>query len=44
MTYEGQWIDNAKNGQGKQTWKQGYHYDGEWKDGERTGNAKFTTL
>ncbi len=41
-TYEGQWKDGLKHGNGKFTWEDGGAYEGQWKDGLMHGNGKYT--
>ena len=32
LNYEGCWENGLRNGQGKQTWKDGSQYEGNWVD------------
>eukprot|EP00486_Rosalina_sp_Unknown_P003483 CAMPEP_0201568190 /NCGR_PEP_ID=MMETSP0190_2-20130828/9137_1 /ASSEMBLY_ACC=CAM_ASM_000263 /TAXON_ID=37353 /ORGANISM="Rosalina sp." /LENGTH=208 /DNA_ID=CAMNT_0047989041 /DNA_START=85 /DNA_END=711 /DNA_ORIENTATION=- len=42
-TFEGDFVDGKKTGQGIYFWKeQNATYDGEWNEDVRTGNGKFT--
>ena len=36
-TYEGEWVGTKKNGQGVETWPNGYIYKGEFKNSEWSG-------
>ena len=40
--YEGQYVDDKKEGRGKFTWPDGRIYDGEWKDGRQHGTGTYT--
>ena len=40
-TYEGEWVGTKKNGQGVETWPNGYIYKGEFKDSEWSGGRCF---
>jgi hypothetical protein len=40
-SYEGDWINNKRNGQGTYTWKDGDIYEGEWVDNKRIGKGKM---
>ena len=31
-SYEGQWLDNYRQGNGRYTWPSGAYYDGNWID------------
>ena len=33
-SYEGQYVDDKKQGSGKYTWPDGRYYDGDWQDGK----------
>ena len=33
VTYEGEWLDGLRDGQGKQVWPCGSYYEGDWKRG-----------
>ncbi|CAE7548069.1 spl-1 [Symbiodinium sp. CCMP2456] len=39
--YDGQWLGNARDGLGKQTWPDGAEYIGEWKNNVVTGMGSF---
>jgi len=39
--YEGYFVNDKREGQGKFTWKDGRIYDGMWKDGKQHGRGKF---
>ena len=41
-TYEGNWIGTKKNGQGIETWPNGYIYKGEFKNSEWNGQGILT--
>lgn len=41
-TYDGQWRQGLKCGQGKEFWASGDHYEGEWKDSFRHGRGRYT--
>ena len=41
-TYEGEWKDGKRHGQGKFTYASGDTYEGEWKDGKSHGQGKLT--
>ncbi len=41
IMYDGEWLDDEKNGTGTMTWSTGNRYEGEWKDDVRNGNGKF---
>ena len=41
-TYEGEWKDGQKHGQGKYTYTNGTTYKGEFKDGKKHGKGKYT--
>ena len=41
-TYEGEWVGTKKNGQGVETWPNGYIYKGEFKDSEWSGVGVLT--
>jgi len=40
--YVGEWMDNAKTGQGTYTWSNGNNYVGGWKHNKKTGQGIFT--
>ena len=40
--YEGNYIDDQKEGRGKFTWPDGRIYDGEWKNGRQHGIGTYT--
>ena len=40
--YVGEWKDNRKNGQGTETWPDGYKYVGEWRDNFKNGRGTLT--
>ena len=40
-SYEGEWIDNKRNGKGKYTWKDGDIYEGDWVNNKRIGKGKM---
>jgi hypothetical protein len=40
--YEGEWKDDQKHGQGKETYANGNVYKGEWKDDQKHGQGTFT--
>ena len=40
--FEGNLVDNLKNGYGKMTWVDGSVYEGKYKDGAKNGFGKFT--
>ena len=40
--YEGEYIDDKRNGEGKMTWPDGSIYEGDWKDDLRNGRGKHT--
>ncbi len=39
--YEGQWINNLRNGTGSYKWPNGGIYEGDWKDGKKDGIGVF---
>ena len=39
--YDGQWLGNARDGLGHQTWPDGAEYMGEWKNNVVTGTGAF---
>eukprot|EP00913_Durusdinium_trenchii_P033391 g31259.t1 len=39
--YDGQWLGNARDGFGRQTWPDGAEYVGEWKNNVVTGMGSF---
>ena len=39
--YEGFFVNDERNGEGKLTWKDGRMYEGTWVDGKQTGNGYF---
>ena len=41
-TYEGQWVQTKKHGQGTETWPNGYIYKGEFKNSEWSGQGILT--
>ena len=41
-TYEGEWVDTKKNGQGIETWPNGYIYKGEFKNSVWSGMGTLT--
>jgi hypothetical protein len=41
FTYEGNWENNKKNGQGKGRWVDGRTYDGMWANDKRTGHGIY---
>ena len=41
-TYEGEWKDGKRHGQGKFTYASGDTYEGEWKDGNEHGQGRLT--
>ena len=41
-TYEGNWVDTKKHGQGVETWPNGYIYKGEFKNSEWSGQGILT--
>jgi len=43
-TYEGQFRDSERNGQGKMTWYNRNTYDGEWKNGLMDGRGTYKWL
>jgi hypothetical protein len=42
-TYEGEWEDCRKNGEGTYTWADGSVYKGTWRNDEQTGYGVYTT-
>ncbi len=40
--YEGQWLDNARHGNGKYTWSNGDVYEGDFRNGARNGYGVYT--
>ena len=38
-TYEGEWVNTKKQGQGVETWPNGYIYKGEFKNSEWSGQG-----
>lgn len=41
-TYEGEWLDGKKNGQGTATYSTGSQYVGNWLDDKRNGQGTYT--
>ena len=41
-TYEGEWVNTKKHGQGTETWPNGYIYKGEFKNSEWSGQGTLT--
>jgi len=41
-TYDGEWKNNKKNGQGTYVWPSGREYIGAWKNGDRAGQGTMT--
>ena len=41
-TYEGEWVETKKHGQGIETWPNGYVYDGEFQNSEWSGVGTLT--
>ena len=41
-TYEGEWVQTQKHGQGTETWPNGYIYKGEFKNSAWSGQGKLT--
>ncbi len=41
-TYEGEWVQTQKHGQGIETWPNGYIYKGEFKNSAWSGQGKLT--
>ena len=41
-TYEGEWVSTKKQGQGVETWPNGYIYEGEFKNSEWSGQGTLT--
>lgn len=39
--YEGDWVDDKYDGEGKYFWPDGNMYQGEWVNGERNGQGKM---
>jgi hypothetical protein len=42
MGYDGDFIDNKRNGRGVMTWANGDTYDGVWKDDKTNGRGVMT--
>ena len=42
LTYEGEWVGTKKNGQGVETWPNGYIYKGEFKNSVWSGVGTLT--
>lgn len=40
--YEGDWVNNFKNGKGKMTYVNGDVYEGDWMHGQKSGKGKMT--
>ena len=40
-SYEGQWKNGVRFGQGQQIWPNGSSYFGEWKDNQANGKGKM---
>ena len=40
IQYEGDWINNKREGNGKYIWEDGEYYIGQWKNGLRNGKGK----
>lgn len=38
-TYDGEWKDGKRNGQGVMKYPSGQQYDGEWKNGKKHGRG-----
>lgn len=36
-TYEGEWMNEERDGMGKQEWLDGSKYEGEWRNGKANG-------
>mmetsp|Transcript_95698 Transcript_95698/g.219319 ORF Transcript_95698/g.219319 Transcript_95698/m.219319 type:complete len:85 (-) Transcript_95698:217-471(-) len=41
--YEGQYVDDKKEGFGKFTWADGRSYEGQWSGGKRSGKGVYTS-
>ena len=41
-TYEGDFVNDRKEGQGVLVWKDGRKYDGQWKNGKQDGFGFYT--
>ena len=41
-TYEGEWVATKKEGQGVETWPNGYIYKGEFKNSQWSGKGVLT--
>ena len=39
QTYEGEWLDNVREGHGSHRYADGASYSGEWRDGSRSAGA-----
>ena len=39
--YEGQWVNDQRDGNGKMTYANGNIYEGQWKNNQRDGNGKM---
>ena len=41
--YEGQYVDDKKEGNGTFYWSDGRKYQGMWKNGKQDGKGEYTT-
>jgi hypothetical protein len=41
ISYDGEWKEDKKSGNGTQTWKSGDKYVGEWQNGDETGKGTY---
>jgi hypothetical protein len=39
--YEGEWIQNVRQGRGTQIWPDGSMYEGYWRDGKANGRGRL---